>query len=340
MKLLYLEQFGKAFTPKRFRPSLHEYVQKAGMEDVPFRGIGLLFWVTAIITSIIYLTQIYINISSKGPFAFFVITFLAWAGIELGLFALGLLTGYTVLNLRIFKRTRMLEDRLSDYLILVSTNIKGGMSFENSLWAAIKPEFGILAKEITIVSKKVLTGTDVSTALKEFADKYDSPQLRRSMNLVIGELESGGKIVHVIDKVIENLKKTRQLKQEMAASTVTYMIFIASIVMFIAPGLFALSGQLLKIISGFSSRLGDTQATGLALPVSFKVSVLPADFQVFAILALLIISIFSGMLISIIERGHVKGGLRYVFLFAAVSMIMFFLFQTALSNVFAGFMPT
>ena len=77
---------------------------------------------------------------------------------------------------------------LPDFLQAVASNLKGGLSFENSLLAAIKPRFSILANEMAEVSKKLMTGYDVSTALSELGQKYNSPMLRRSIDLMITEL--------------------------------------------------------------------------------------------------------------------------------------------------------
>ena len=54
-------------------------------------------------------------------------------------------------------------------------------------------------------------------------------------------------------------------------------------------------------------------------------------------MALSIISIFSGMLISIIERGNIKGGLKYIALFLIISLVMFFVFLSFLGGVFSEF---
>jgi hypothetical protein len=37
--------------------------------------------------------------------------------------------------------------------------LKGGMSFDASLWNSVKPEFGVLSEEIQLCTKKVMTGT-------------------------------------------------------------------------------------------------------------------------------------------------------------------------------------
>jgi len=37
--------------------------------------------------------------------------------------------------------------------------------------------------------------------LHEFTEKYDSPVLRRSFDLIVGELESGGEIATIVDRL-------------------------------------------------------------------------------------------------------------------------------------------
>ncbi|RME57355.1 MAG: hypothetical protein D6780_08555, partial [Candidatus Dadabacteria bacterium] len=74
---------------------------------------------------------------------------------------------YFFLDLRIYTRTRDLELILPDFLEEVSSNLKGGMSFEKALWSSIKPRFGVLSHEIALAGKKVMTGHDIEDALRE-----------------------------------------------------------------------------------------------------------------------------------------------------------------------------
>lgn len=333
---LYLEKFGKAFVPKRFRPDLRDYLLKAGIPEVPYKFFGGLFWATLVITYVLYFLWLYKPLSNMGSFSVLILTFLFWFIIQTALSFLVIMTVYLYLNVKIYNRTKEIEDKLPDYLTLVSTNLKGGLSFEKSLWAAIKPQFGILAKEVTLASKKVLTGNDIKDALEELSGKYDSPNLRRSLNLIIGELESGGRIAEVIDKVIGNLKKTAVLKEEMSSATLTYTIFMVAIVLFITPALFALSQQLLQIIINVTSQLSGATSSDM-LPMSFSESSIdPANFKVFSIVAIGIISTFSSMIISIITRGDVRGGLKFIPLFIGVAISLFFVFSNILGALFGG----
>ncbi len=334
--LLFAELFGKAFVPKKFRPNIKKFFLKAGYDEVPYAFFGALFWASTIITYLFYFSTLYPFLKGLSPAVFFLATFASWFATQ-AIIALVLgLTAYFYFNVKVYKRTKVLEDKLPDYLSLVSINLKGGMAFEKSLWAAIKPEFDVLAKEITIVSKSVMTGHNVKDALREFSDKYDSPLLKRTIDLLISELEGGGRIVDVIDNLVDNLKKASELKKELRVSTTTYMIFITAIVVFIAPALFGISHQLLRIISSFSQNLsGSLQAS--TVPFTFgKTAVSPKSFRMFSYAALIIIATFSSMIVSIVEKGDVKGGLKYIPIFIAGSLAFYMFFTEIISSLFSG----
>ena len=322
---LFAKEFGKAFVFKRIRPDLKKFFMKAGYDDVPYELFGFLFYITLGLTYLIYILFIYPRLQDYGTLTIATITFFSWVIVPLTIASLIVVYTYFDLTIKIYKRTKEIETILPEYLQVVSSNLKGGLSFEKSLWNAINPEFSIVAKEITIVSKKVMTGNDLTDALEEFTEKYDSPLLKRSIDLIIGEVESGGQIAFIVDKVIDNIRKSRVLKEEMAASTLTYMIFIGAIVILIAPGLFALSFHLLSIMSGFSSQVSATAVTGMPLNLGAgKLNI--GDYRIFSVMCLLLIALFSAILISVIQTGDMRGGFKYIPAFMLSSIFFYFLF--------------
>ncbi|MEM4260226.1 MAG: type II secretion system F family protein [Candidatus Woesearchaeota archaeon] len=343
----YFEDFGKAFVFKKIRPYIKEHFVKAGIQDVPYKFFGFLFYFDIILALLVYFYYLYPNIKemitigniSMGAIKFLFITF-SFMFIVLIVFAIIIILSlYFYLDIRIYNRTKKIEELLPDYLQLVSTNLRGGMSFDKSLWSAIKPEFDILAKEIAIVSKKVMTGNDLGEALLEFSRKYDSPILNRSVDLIVGEAESGGRIADVIDDVILNIRRANQLKKEMATSTLTYMIFIGAIVIVIAPALFALSYQLIGIIVKFSSRISSSGIATVQLPINVHITIKDmSNFKTFSIISLSIISIFSSMIVSIINKGDIKGGIKYIPLFLFFTILLYLIFSSVLTALFAGMM--
>ncbi len=269
-KIIFLEEFGKAFVPERAIPHLRKFLLKAGILNVPYKFFGALFYLTALITGIVYLLFIHPFLLQYSSLVLLAASAGAWFLIQIILATVFILLIYFYVDLRIYLRTKKLEEMLPDFLEVVASNLKGGMSFEKALLGSIKPRFTILANEMAEVSKKVMTGQDIRVALIELSQKYDSPMLRRSIDLMITELESGGQIANLIDRIVKNIKETKVLKADISASAVAYIIFIAAIVIVIAPLLFSLSFHLLIVILNFVSRL--SSATGRAGALPFSVS--------------------------------------------------------------------
>lgn len=356
-----LEKFGRAFIFSQLRDPLHEYVLKAGYEKTPYKFFAWLFfainaiaavglWVlffnarTAAIPWLIPLSQYLVPSSELLGLvaqAGFVIAY--WIFVSLGLIAFIIFFIWSYFNLRIYRRTKDMEERLPDYLGLVVTNLRSGMSFDKSLWGAIRPEFGVLGREITIVSKKVMTGNDTAEALNEFAMRYDSPILRRSISLIISELESGGEVASVIDRVINNLRQTHELKREMATSVVSYMMFISVIVLVLSPILFALANTILDVILSFAQQIaGSGGGPGGQVANVFESlgnlatrrTEIMGNFQVFSYMAITTISVCAGIIVSILEKGDILGGIKYVPVFGTVSILVFILALRGLESLF------
>jgi Flp pilus assembly protein TadB len=337
VKIIFLEEFGKAFVPERAIPYLRMFLLKAGIPNVPYKFFGALFYLTAIITAIVYLLFIYPFLLGYSQAVLLIASMIAWFVIQISLAVIFILLVYFYVDLLIYKRTKKMEEMLPDFLQVVSSNLRGGMSFENALLSSIKPRFDILANEMAEVSKKVITGHDIGTALSELGHKYNSPILKRSIDLMISELKSGGQIADLIDRVVDNIKDIRVLKEEISASAVAYMIFISAIVIFIAPLLFALSFNLLIVILGFVTKLSTATSGATLLPFNVgEASVDPDDFRFFSIMSLVIISFFSSLIVSIVEKGHIKSGLKYIPIFLFSSLALYFIFMKILTGVFSG----
>lgn len=342
----FLEDFGKAFVPARFIPGLRFYLARAGIQSVPYNVFGILFYVIIALTAVVFFATKFIILAQTWAggittvilfkillLGLFVFLFWAIVGVVLSIV---IITGTIFyLNMKIYNRVKEIEEFLPDYLILVSTNLRGGLSFEKALWNAIKPDFGILSDEMSIVSKKVMTGSDLSEALKEFAEKYDSPSVKRTIDLILGEIQSGGQIAKVLDQTIDSLRKTKLIKEELVANTLMFTIFIASIVMIISPLLFALAYNLLAILISVSAQIAPSLAQSTAVPFKItEIALDKEDFKIFSVLALSIISICSAMIMSMIQKGDLKGGIKYIPFFLAVSILIYFLFVTVLTGVF------
>lgn len=340
LKQYLLVDLGKAFVPQRWRLKLREFLLKAGITKEPYTVFSVLFHLSTFLTFVIYALVLYPSLTAATSSLILVsiASFLLWLLVHAGLVTAFIFGVYIYIDLTIYNRTREAEVVFDQYLSLVSENMKGGLSLEKALWEANRPEFGTLSQEIQLISKRVATGEDIADALRELTLKYDSPMLRRSLNLIIESMRAGGSITELLDRIVSNIKDTKLIKQEMIATNTNYMIFISAIVLFVAPLLFALSSQLLIIFGSFSSEIGSSATTaggGLSLSIS-ELSITPKQFLGFARSALLTIALCSSMIVSVVKQGDIKGGIKYMPLYGGISVLVFTLLNMAFTSVFAG----
>ena len=340
MNLKFLEEIGKAFVPKRMRPDLRWHFLKAGTTEVPYRTFGMMFYFSLLATFIIYFLKVYpLFFPSKSLVKIFIYTAVTWTVLPILFTVLLAVAFYFYLDLKIYKRTKQMEDVLPDFLRFVSENLKGGMSFENALWSSIKPEFDVLANEVRLAAKKVITGQDVEEALHEFTGKYDSPMLQRAFDLILEGMKGGGKIANLIDRIIEDIEETRELKAEMRATNLSYVIFVSFVVIIVAPVLFTLSFEFLVVLKNVSAKIGTAgvQQAAVTLPISFgNVSIDESVFKTFSQWALAIISGFSAIIVSIINTGNIKGGVRLIPIYIVSTIVAYNVFMIIVSGVFGG----
>src|SRR3989344_4407810 len=93
-KIIFLEEFGKAFVPEKAMPYLREYLLKAGIKEVPYKFFGALFYLSAIITGIIYTFFIFPMLKSYSQLLLLVLSFIGWFATQIFFAALFILLVY------------------------------------------------------------------------------------------------------------------------------------------------------------------------------------------------------------------------------------------------------
>ncbi|MBW2964737.1 type II secretion system F family protein [Candidatus Woesearchaeota archaeon] len=245
---------------------------------------------------------------------------------------------YMSLDVLVYRRKQKLEEVLPDFLQLVSSNIRAGMTIDQSLWFAIRPRFGVLAKEIEEVAKRTFAGEPLDVALQHFVDKFESKVLERSINILVEGMRAGGELGDLLNKISSNIQETNLLKKEMAANVTTYVIFITFATVFAAPFLFGMAYQLITVIQEVFSRVDISPGAVSGFPINISQGSLDIrDFQTFAVVSLMITSFFSAIIISAIKKGNVKGGLKYIPAFMISSVVLFFLVVRLFSMFVKGF---
>ena len=314
------------------RQRLKNYFERAGLEINTQRLSKIFFNIAVLINLLISAYLIYYFSVTYGiTWSTVVASMLVlWALVfVLLIFALWIMF-YIAVDLKIFKRKVDIEDVLPDFLQLTASNINAGMTIDRALWFAVRPRFGVLAKEIEIIAKETISGVDLRIALERFAVRYDSSVLKRSISMLNEGIEAGGKIGDLLNKIAINIQEQRAMLKEMSANVTTYVIFITFATVIAAPFLFALSGVLIDVVQNLGSALGSTTsaAASAGIPLTFSgTGVSQSDFRIFAVVSLALSSLFSAMMISTIKRGNIKSGVKYIPIFIAVSLTLYFVAQ-------------
>lgn len=320
---------------------LKNYLLKAGMESDPKVLSNWVFRICVSVNIIIagYLIYSFSNLFKLGFLYILTLTLTVWAAVFIFTLFLFWLALYIVIDLLIYKRRVGLEEVLPDFLLLASANIRAGMPIDKALWYAVRPRFGVLAKEMEMVAKATMSGQDFETALYDFYKRYDSVVLKNTVNLLVESINAGGEIGALLNKISANIQTNNQMKKEIAAGISSYAIFITVAAIIIAPILFAISSQLLLAITSLLESV--SVPAGIKSPLFFVggkmgAGVKSQDFLIFAVVNLFLTALFSAMIVTIIKKGEIKAGVRYIPIYIGTSLIIFFLARIVFGNVFGS----
>ena len=328
---------------KRISTIIDDSIEKSGLETTATYFNKKLIIATATIMFFVSAFIVYNSIYKDSSVLKIIIALIAaWAVMSLIVYVLVFLITAAFLDVKVYKRTQQIEEVLPDFLQLTSANISAGMTIDRALWFAVRPRFGVLAKEMEEIAKATTAGEDLEQALLSFSKKYDSRILKESISLLIAGINAGGEIGELLNKIASNIEETKLMKKEISASVTTYVIFIAAASILAAPLLYALSAQLLEFVKSIAVSTSSTSSTAgpaLAGGISLKLSgdgIAIGDFRIFSYVLISITNLFSAAIISTIRKGRVKDGLKNIPIYIILSLIVYWVASLAMGALFSG----
>jgi type II secretory pathway component PulF len=244
----------------------------------------------------------------------------------------------TYLIMQADARRNALEAALPDFLTLVASNIKAGMTLDQAMWYSAKPEFGLLSTEVKAVVKSSFSGQSMENALDTLASRFDSKVFTRTTSLMKQASASGGELTEVLERTAEDVRNTSIMRKEIAASLILYEIFVIFASMVGTPFLFAVSEKLVEVFEKIAPQMPTGQAAGGAFGAlsSFSFSgpmITSTQFVYFAIPTMIVTAATSSLIVSVIRTGTRSQGLKY-FPFLLVGALLVYWFVSATLNVF------
>ncbi len=312
--------------PKGFRENLQRTLRYAGFDEHrinKFIGFMVLFSM---------------GVGIVGGILLYLFGFEIWAaagGVIAG--AVALIVTQTGASLIGDTRARNIEVVLPDCLQLIAANIRAGVTVDQAIWLSARPEFGILEDEIRKVGAKTIGGKTVKDALIEMTEHIASDILHRAIMLLNEGMEAGGELAKLLEETASNIRTQQMLRKEIRAAVTMYTMLILFAAVLGAPVLFAVSIQFVIAIGELwgPANFGNTQAMGGfgIFKMASGPSISPDVLLYFALSAVTITTLFGGMIISMVQYGQARRGIKYAPILMLAALAVFFTARSVVSGM-------
>ncbi|MBD3210315.1 hypothetical protein GF318_02950 [Candidatus Micrarchaeota archaeon] len=238
-------------------------------------------------------------------------------------------------------RRNKLETSLPDFLTLVASNIKAGMSLDQAMWYSAKPEFGLLSVEVRANIKSSFSGESLEDTLDTLAMRFDSKVFKRTILLLKQATATGGELTDVLERTATDVRNTIIMKKEIAASLVLYEIFVLFAAIVGTPFLFAVALKLIEVFEKIGPQVGaGPSATGGVFTTvsSIQLSgpiITSADFYWFSIPTIFITALISSFIVSVIRTGSKSSGMKYFPFVLMLAYLVYWVVINAVESFFA-----
>ncbi|MFB6217406.1 MAG: type II secretion system F family protein [Candidatus Aenigmatarchaeota archaeon] len=250
---------------------------------------------------------------------------------------------YVMVSIAAEKRKKEMENVLPDALLLISANLKSGLSIEKAFLLSARDEFGPLAEELRQTAMEMFGGKPVQEALDDMEYRIKSELFSETLKLLVDGLESGGNTARLLESSAEDIRKSLELQEEINSNIRMYVIFILMAAVVGAPLLFSISVYMSSTTANMwedvnLQKMSEMQSSGSGFSMSFqKPQVNTAFFEQFSIMAIIAINFFAGLIISEIKNANIKEGAKYIPILIVVSVTLFFLIKGAIGGLVGGF---
>jgi len=254
-------------------------------------------------------------------------------GIVVAIIALELSVYYAMRN-----RTNDMEKVLPDFLLLIASNLRAGMTPFTAFVRAARPEFGALSKEVIIAASKLSGSASLNDALDELTRRFDSLVLDRAVAFFKKGVRAGGHIASLLVASADEIRKIQDLRQELIVATRTYSIFLGFIVIIIMPFLLSISTNFIAMFLSIRQQtMGTTDNIARSIPMfGGNILITAEEMTMLAYLSLAITSLLVSALVGIITRGRVLDGVKYFPIFAISSIVMFMISRMIIGSMLSG----
>lgn len=230
-------------------------------------------------------------------------------------------------------RIKKIEDVFPDFLQLMSSNLRAGMTIDRAMLLSSRPEFAPLDEEILKTGRDITIGKNIDRALLGLAKRIGSSKIDKIIFLIISGIRSGGDLAILLEQTSRGLRDRSILEKKAASSILMYVIFIFLAVSIFAPALFSLSNVLVTVLTNIFSGLPDIQNTNINMPFSLsKINISTNFVFYFSIFFMITIDILAAMVLGLVNKGEERQGFKFLPILVVLSLTVFFLTRIIVGN--------
>ena len=221
------------------------------------------------------------------------------------------------------KKTSKVEERLSDFLRDVSESMRAGQTLHEAIKTSSGGEYGNLTPEIQKMAMQVSWGVSAYKAMEMFAERVNTPLVKRAVTLINEASSAGGNVSNVIDaaakdtRELQIMKKTRSTEMSMYKYVIGISFLVFIVVIAIMFGTFMPTME--KQAQSF-----DESGSGSQTPGGFDPS--SVDFDVMRLLffgAAMIQAVGDGIVGGLMASGKVSDGFWMSAMFGLLTVLIF-----------------
>ncbi len=250
---------------------------------------------------------------------------------------LAMLTLFLMKRLRAAAEIKKMEIAFPDFLELMSSNLRAGMTIDRALLLSSREEFAPLDKEIVKLGKDLVTGKEIERALLDMAARINSEKIHKTLMLISAGIRSGGNLATLLQETSTNMREREFVEKRAASNVLMYVIFIFFAIAVGGPVLFSLSTVLVKTLSEILATIPPVDST-IQLPFTLtKINISPEFITYFSVLFIIVTNVLGSLVLGMVNKGDEKAGAKYIIPLIAISLVVFFVVRIALSHYFSGF---
>jgi flagellar protein FlaJ len=225
-------------------------------------------------------------------------------------------------NLYETRRISRLEVEFPAMIHDISLSVKSGMTLKSAMSMAAGGQYGTLTKAIKQMDNAISWGVSFDDALLQFAKKYPTVLIRRTVFTLIEASRMGGQLSEILEGVATDVEETKALEKRRNSETKPYLM-----VCYISYFVFLAVIMIMSYVFLPMMKQASVATSGAALPGGMgKFAVSDADMAQYNMLffhALVIQGFFAGIVTGKLAEGKVVAGLKHSVFFIIVAVIAY-----------------